>query len=83
MDEWKRTALGQLLEMAGNDEAELRDIDRDQYYWALNLLEEFPELDEETAQEWTEDISQLDCVYRQFVLMRLLLDIVDSAKTED
>ena len=66
---------GEEVDIENCDEEELeellKEIDRDQYYWANNLIDEYPELDDEIREEWQEDVDSLDKPYRDYVIRKI------------
>lgn len=54
------------------DEQELKEIDRDQYYHALNLIDEYDGLQPDIYDEWREDVDDLEEHYRHFVWSNII-----------
>ena len=54
------------------DEDQLKEIDRDQYYHALNLIDEYKELESDIYDEWQEDVDDLEEHYRYFVWSNII-----------
>ena len=54
------------------DEQELKEIDRDQYYHALNLIDEYDGLQPDIYDEWREDVDDLEEHYRYFVWSNII-----------
>ena len=78
MDEYREVLInndGDEVDIENCDEEELeellKEIDRDQYYWANNLIDEYPELDDEIREEWQEDVDSLDKPYRDYVIRKI------------
>ena len=78
MDEYREVLInndGEEVDIENCDEEELeellKEIDRDQYYWANNLIDEYPELDDEIREEWQEDVDSLDKPYRDYVIRKI------------
>ena len=71
------------IENCNEEELEelLKEIDRDQYYWANNLIDEYPELDDEIREEWHEDVDSLDKPYRDYVI-RKIKQLIDENEAE-
>ena len=61
------------IENCNEEELEelLKEIDRDQYYWANNLIDEYSELDDDIREEWQEDVDSLDKPYRDYVIRKI------------
>ena len=66
---------GEEVDIENCDEEELeellKEIDRDQYYWANNLIDEYSELDDDIREEWQEDVDSLDKPYRDYVIRKI------------
>ncbi len=60
------------------DEQLLKETDRDSYYYALNLIDEFSELDEETYLQWEEDVFSLDEHYQHFIFHKILIRVLSA-----
>lgn len=54
------------------DEQELKEIDRDQYYHALNLIDEYDGLQPDIYDEWRDDVDDLEEQYRYFVWSNII-----------
>ena len=78
MDEYREVLInndGEEVDTENCDEEELeellKEIDRDQYYWANNLIDEYSELDDDIREEWQEDVDSLDKPYRDYVIRKI------------
>ena len=78
MDEYREVLInndGEEVDIENCDEEELeellKEIDRDQYYWANNLIDEYSELDDDIREEWQEDVDSLDKPYRDYVIRKI------------
>ena len=77
LENFNQEELEELPEEVKSEEAYdafLKDVDRDQYYWAKNLMEEFEDLDEGILEDWKNDLMSLEGHYRFFAIRNILKD---------